>query len=184
MKTIIAIVFTIILVGSNVSSSDQKEFEFQLLAQLEHDHMNNEQHGKRQEEMHKKFEQLKLIKMLELLDLDEEAEVQFISLYRQHNKGMKELMRDRKELHRGLRKLIGSKSEDQKLYDELFEKINNIDIKQIELTHSYLTKVKSVLTYEQVGKKFVNLDNNRNRAVAVRKGINLTMTKNNKEKGL
>jgi hypothetical protein len=143
------------LVVANISAIDKFDINDPLFAQLDEDQINNEQHRKRQEEMHKRFEQLKLIKMLELLDLDEDSEAQFISLYRQHHKDMKEIMRSRNELIRELRVLLGSQSDDKQLYDEIFGKINNIDIKQIELIHSYFTKAKSVLTYEQIGKLYI-----------------------------
>jgi len=155
MRTFIIIIFSIMLLSTGSSASDQFDNDYPLLAQFDNDKIDNKQPGERREEMHRRFEQLKLIKMLELLNLDEDSEAEFISLYRQHSKEMKEIMKTRKELIMELSQLVRSTSDDQKKYDEIFNEINNIDIKQMELIHSHFNQLKTVLTNEQIGKMYI-----------------------------
>lgn len=156
MKKILIFIVLMMFIAVNISAFDEYDFDRITYAQSEGDQLKGEPRRRiNQEEMHKRFEQLKLIKLLELLNLDEENEAKFISLYRKHHKDMKELMKTRDDLLRDLRKLVGSQSDDKKSYEELFEKLNNIEIKRIELTHSYFNKVKSVLTHEQMGKMYI-----------------------------
>lgn len=156
MRIIITIIFSIMLAVASVGAFDCFDLiDYPLLAQLDDNQMNNEQREQIREEMHNKFEQLKLVKMLELLNLDENTEAQFISIYRQHSKSMKNLMNSRKGLIKELSQLIRAKSEDRKKYEEIFEKIDKVDIQHTELIHSYFDQLKSVLTNDQIGKLYI-----------------------------
>lgn len=110
--------------------------------------------GMNMEDM-KRFDTLQLMKLLELLDLSEERENQFIVMFRKHKKEQREYMHKRDSLIETMANVLrqDNKSNDQIL--KVVEDLNRLDSTNFGRMKSFFEETKSILTVEQLAKLYV-----------------------------
>ena len=103
----------------------------------------------------KRFERLRMMKLLDLLDLDRKTEDTFIPLMREHQRETFKLMKK----HEHLINKLGEGLKENKLsdneIDELIREINNLENERNQQMVNFLIKSKEILTMEQLGKMYV-----------------------------
>jgi Spy/CpxP family protein refolding chaperone len=107
------------------------------------------------EQRRKHLEQFRTLKLLELLDLDEEQEVAFITSYRSVRKARQALDSKREELLDELATGLREESVSEDRIKQIAHKLRNADEEKLELQTSFLGKMEKVLRPEQYGKLLV-----------------------------
>lgn len=102
----------------------------------------------------KKFEQLEQLKLLEMLNLDEETAVKFIT---RRNKSKGKVMEIIKEFDDDLDKMENLLKSDKKdkNYSNYIEKCANYEIKIIEEKNNFFKSLNDILTDEQIAKVII-----------------------------
>ncbi|KAA3634791.1 MAG: hypothetical protein DWP97_06340 [Calditrichaeota bacterium] len=103
----------------------------------------------------KRFERLRMMKLLDLLDLDRKTEDKFIPHMREHQRETFKLMKK----HEHLINKLGEGLKENKLSDneieEMIREINNLEKERNQQMVDFLIKSKAILTMEQLGKMYV-----------------------------
>lgn len=107
------------------------------------------------EQQRKHLEQFRLLKMLELLDLDEEHEVAFLTSFRSMRKDISNIWDERKGLVEKLVESIhkGDVSGDQ--VDKIVSELLRLDNEKNVIMKNFFNNVKTLLTPEQMAKFIV-----------------------------
>ncbi len=101
----------------------------------------------------KKYEQLEKIKLLEILNLDEESSIKFFVRRNQSREKIHQLINDLNTVYSELETLLETEKESKsKYYDLLIEKALSIDKKIIEEKYYSLKSLSDILTKEQIAK--------------------------------
>lgn len=102
-----------------------------------------------------RWETLQLVKVLELLNLDEEKEAAFITIFRRHKKEQREYMIKRDSLIETMANVL---KQDKKSNDDILkavEDLNRLDSASFGKMKGFFDEVKSILTVEQLAKLYV-----------------------------
>lgn len=105
----------------------------------------------RWQQMAENMENLRLLKLLETVDLTEEQSAKFIPLFQRFRKNFKELMDQRRDLVGNLASLVDSNASDAELntgIQKLIDLKKKMDSQQTE----FITECRGILTTKQVAK--------------------------------
>ena len=105
--------------------------------------------------MDRRLEQLRMLKALELLDLDEETEAKFIVQFRKQRKEMQAIMEQRMELTEKMSELVKNEKTTDAEYEKLFAEINELDKKFFGQFKANMNAMKKLLTNEQMAKLYI-----------------------------
>jgi len=96
-------------------------------------------------------EQWKKLRMIEMLDLNEENSVRFFARLNEHEKQEKELMKQKGDALNRIERLVRLEAEDEE-YGEVFEEIALMDANLQNLQQEFFVGLQDILTTEQRGK--------------------------------
>ncbi len=96
-----------------------------------------------------RVEQLKKIRLMEALKLDEETSIRFFSRYNKQQEEMRQIFVKREGLMRELESLRKTNSSDAE-YEKLFRDIKSIDEKIIETRTKHWNELRELLTSNQL----------------------------------
>lgn len=102
----------------------------------------------------KKFEQLEQLKLLEILNLDEDTAVKFITRRNKNRDKIMDVMRDFDTELDKMEKLLNSDKKD-KNYSDYIEKCISYEIKITEEKNNFIESLKDILTNEQIAKVII-----------------------------
>ena len=102
-------------------------------------------------ERHKKFEQLEQLKLLEFLDLDEEAAVKFITRRNKSRDRIFLIMKNLDKVYDDIQTLVNN-DQKEKNYRALIDKSLDLENEMVEERKSFLNSLKDILTEEQIAK--------------------------------
>lgn len=97
----------------------------------------------------KKFEELQKIKLIEILDLDEESTLKFFARRNAHNNNVEEIKKEEEQIILKMEELVkkeGSIEQYEKLLNELINNENNLLKERI----SFIKSLNDILTKEQI----------------------------------
>ena len=111
--------------------------------------------GREALENFRRLEQLRMMKLLDLLQLDREMEDGFVERFKTHHRNMFQIMRSQKrkidDLADGLRKENMTDTEILKMVEEL----NQIEENKNKTMTDFMDELQEILTAEQLGKVYV-----------------------------
>lgn len=99
----------------------------------------------------KKFEQLQQVKLLEILNLNEETAVKFITRRNNSRDSIRKIAKDLEDLFDKIENLLKSESKD-KNYEKLINQIALYETKIVEERNIFLHSLSDILTNEQIAK--------------------------------
>ncbi len=100
-----------------------------------------------------KVEQLEKLKLLEILDLDEETSIRFFARKNKHHKQQKRFIEQKDSLINVLNEIVETgKGENKNRILQVVNEINNIDIKLAENKKKFINSLTSLLSAEQIAK--------------------------------
>ena len=104
-----------------------------------------------------RIEQLEKIKLLEILNLDEETILKFFTRRNLHQEDQRKIMEERNMLLREIEKSIKweNKGEKKADYKELVERVMNIEGQMIQKRKEFIKTLGDILTEEQIAKLIV-----------------------------
>ena len=111
--------------------------------------------GREMERGRKRIEWFRTIRLLELLQLDEDKEVEFLETYRSYRKDYRDLKMQRMMLVDSLADGLRSDSLDRKQIERMMTQADSLDSRGVRMTTDFYAKVRPMLTEEQLGKLFV-----------------------------
>jgi Spy/CpxP family protein refolding chaperone len=98
-----------------------------------------------------KLEQFKKVRLIELLDMNEEQSVRFFARLNEHENAKRVLMKEKMELLDRVEKLVRGDA-DQKAFEEIFPEVAAITTKIQQHDHEFFAGLSDVLTATQRGK--------------------------------
>ncbi len=164
MRKFILVIFSFFLITTLVKADNREQplvdFENEYLAQLVDDLPHpgpggppDGRHPKRGDM--KRFEQLRLVKLLELLDLGEDKETEFIPIFRSHRKGQIQLAEERNKVIRKLGQGIRNQQIDDSEIMSIVDEIKQLDQKRQNEFINFFEKLENILSPSQLGKIYV-----------------------------
>ena len=102
--------------------------------------------------MREKYRQLEKLKLLEVLQLDEETAIRFFSRRDKFYKEQKNILDKRKSLIEKAEVILENKSGD---YDSVINGIKNIEEELLKKRSDFIDSVKNILTKEQIVKMII-----------------------------
>ena len=103
-----------------------------------------------------KMDQLEQIKLLEVLDLDEETSVRFITRRNEFKDLHRETMEERKSLISEMEQALNEgKTQDEFDYESSMSKLENLEKKFIQQRIAFIKSLNDLLTTEQIAKLIV-----------------------------
>ncbi len=101
-----------------------------------------------------RLEQFKKLRLIEVLNLNEEGSVRFFARYNKFQEDQRQIQQERMQVVKELGKLVhdGAKEQD---YQPLFDKVFATDQKLLEAKSRFFNDLKDVLTTEQMAKYIV-----------------------------
>lgn len=109
-----------------------------------------------------RLERYKRMRLIEVLELNEEDAAKFVAKHKKHQNIMHELMQERMKIIDELEQSLRDKSRDNKKVENLFARLDESDQKMFNERKRYQADIKSMLTTEQMVKFYV-FDRNFNR---------------------
>ena len=100
---------------------------------------------------YERVEQWKKLRMIEMLDLNEEQAVRFFARLNENEKQKKELMKQKGDALDRIERLVRLEADDEE-YGEVFEEIASIDANLQNLQQEFFMGLQDILTTEQRGK--------------------------------
>lgn len=107
--------------------------------------------GDMRHDFSKRFQELEKIKLLEILDMDEETAIKFFSRRKDMRNNTRSLMEEEKKIHSEMEDIIGQSDNSQKLQG-LIDELMNIEEKVYNERRKYLDSVGKILNIEQIAK--------------------------------
>lgn len=110
-------------------------------------------HGRGDFEQRRKYlEQLRLLKLLEMLNLTEEQETQFVASFRSLRRDLRALERERAGVLMELSAAVDKEQVTSATVDQSTGKLKELDMRRRERGQQFLTDMKKVLSPEQLGR--------------------------------
>ncbi len=106
---------------------------------------------------HERFEELRMIKLMEALQLDEETSVRFVKRYHQHQDEMKSLLKERGLKIDQLEEAIKNQKDDD--CEQLLNEVLALEKKASDKRIDFIKSLSSILTKQQQA-RFVIFDRN------------------------
>jgi hypothetical protein len=107
---------------------------------------------RRSERPFEKIEQLEKAKLIEVLDLNEEIAVKFFARRNEHQKSMRELMKNRENLLNDLEKNINEKLVKDSYYSEQVNKILELEKLMSVSKQDFIKTLNDILTPQQIAR--------------------------------
>ncbi len=98
-----------------------------------------------------RLEQLRKVRMIEMLDLKEDQSVRFFARLNDHDNARRALRKERSDVLDKIERLVRNHGDEQE-YDPLFKDVLDLDRKLGDENRSFFESLKDVLTTEQRGK--------------------------------
>lgn len=103
-----------------------------------------------------KIEQLEKLKLLEILDLDEETSIRFFARKNKHHQIQKKLIEQKDSLVNVLNEIVeNEQNENQQRILKIVNEINEFDIKLAENKKKFIGSLTDLLTAEQIAKMVI-----------------------------
>lgn len=99
-----------------------------------------------------KIERLEKVKLIEILNLDEETSIRFFARRNDYQNKQKDLFKEREQVLRDLENKIKEKNENESFYKEEVQKILQIERKIVSEREIFLNSLATLLTPQQVAK--------------------------------
>ncbi|MCK4573490.1 MAG: hypothetical protein KAU36_03920 [candidate division Zixibacteria bacterium] len=103
----------------------------------------------------KRFQRLRLMKVLELLNLDDEIEDEFIVLYQSHHRDQRKIQGTKSGVINELRRVLKKQPQDADNIEQLITRINDLDRQREQNRLTFIEQVRPILTVEQLGRLYV-----------------------------
>ncbi len=100
----------------------------------------------------KKIEQMERMKLIELLDLDEETSLRFFARRNEHLKKVKSIFYEKENLILDLKKNIEGKEENDSYYKEQINKLLEFENRMVKEKENYYKSLLDILTPQQIAK--------------------------------
>ncbi|MFC2083978.1 hypothetical protein ACFLS9_02885 [Bacteroidota bacterium] len=110
---------------------------------------------RRREMAQNKLEELEKIKIIEILDMDEETTLRFFSRRETHLEQQKKLIEERNDEIEQLEDKIRAEEFEEEFYKEKIEIILDFEQKAFAARKEFLTSLSDILTTEQIAKLIV-----------------------------
>jgi hypothetical protein len=98
-----------------------------------------------------RLEQLKKVRMIEMLDLKEDQSVRFFARLNDHDKVRKDLRKERNDVLDKLERLIRNRA-DAAAYDKVFAEVKDVQDRMLAEERGFADGLKDILTVEQRAK--------------------------------
>jgi len=98
-----------------------------------------------------RIEQLKKVRLIEMLDLKEEQSIRFFARLNEHDIARRELQKEKGEALDRIERLIRNNAE-SKEYEKAFDAVISLDDKLISEQRQFLAGLSDILTMQQRGK--------------------------------
>ena len=108
-------------------------------------------HKKGERQFFNKYEQLEKIKLLEILNLDEETAIKFFARMNEHKNTQMNLLEAKKKYLDKIEQLLDTNKPGNE-FREIVEEINGIEIKLIKQKVDFFESIRDLLSDEQVAK--------------------------------
>lgn len=121
-------------------------------------HMQRRREKMLKQEMRKRskyLEQLRLLKLLEFLDLDENQEAEFISAFHQHRRRLARLQKQRRETIARLAEMVQEDRTSESSVRKATKELSDLDRQQKEFTEKFVTGLWQYLRPVQIAKLIV-----------------------------
>ena len=99
----------------------------------------------------KRFAELEKIKLIEILDLDEETTLKFFARRKQTKNNMEELMKEGEEIYKRMEEVVANKV-NEKDYDSLIKDAMMIEKEKMNEKSKFIYSLNDILSKEQVVK--------------------------------
>ncbi|MEE8576808.1 MAG: hypothetical protein V3T31_06100 [candidate division Zixibacteria bacterium] len=104
------------------------------------------------------IEQLRILKLLEMLDLDEGQEIEFLTRFRTHRKNDRTIAEEHRTRLADLGKLLHSSNASDQQLSEAIEAARQVRLKKQQAHDTFLEKVRPLLTTNQFGRLIIFQD--------------------------
>lgn len=101
-----------------------------------------------------RIEEYKKMKLIETLELEEEAAVRFFAKYDKHEKEQQAVHREMMETVNGIEKMVRENSADAE-FERAFARLGELEQKLDEERQRFLKDLREILTVQQIGKLIV-----------------------------
>ncbi len=98
-----------------------------------------------------RIEELKKVRLIEMLNLNEDQSTRFFARLNEHDSTKRDLMKQRSEVLDKIERLVRNHA-DSKDFEQLFPAVDAIDAKIIEERHRFFDGLGDILSAEQRGK--------------------------------
>lgn len=109
-------------------------------------------HGQDWDERRQHLEQLRILKMLEALNLAEDQEMEFLTSFKAVRKEHSRLNAEKESLVDSLSALLGHEPIDDKAINSVVDRILDIEDQRQEIMKSFINRTRSLLTPEQTAR--------------------------------
>jgi hypothetical protein len=100
---------------------------------------------------YERVEQWKKLRMIEMLDLNEEQSIRFFARLNEHEKQKKELMQKKGDALDKIDRLVRIEADDEE-FEEVFEEIGTVNRDLVQVENGFFQSLQDILTTEQRGK--------------------------------
>ena len=107
------------------------------------------------DQQRKHLEQFRMLKLLELLDLDENKEIQFLTLFKGMRKDLGDIRDQRGQLIENLATALKEDKVDQAMVDRTSKDLINLDKEKTKIMEHFIQEASGILNPEQMGKFLV-----------------------------
>jgi Spy/CpxP family protein refolding chaperone len=107
------------------------------------------------DQQRKHLEQFRMLKLLELLDLSEDKEIQFLTAFKGMRKDLDEIRDQRGQLIEDLATALKEDKVDQAMVDRTSKDLINLDREKTKIMEHFLQEARGILNPEQMGKFLV-----------------------------
>lgn len=112
-------------------------------------------HGRDRDERRRHLEQLRMLKMLEVLDLDKDQEVEFLTAFRDVREQHRELNAEKEGLVDSLSKIVEADEPDDGIINALVDRVLGIEQQRGEVMEAFIENTRSLLTPQQIGRLLI-----------------------------
>jgi len=111
------------------------------------------------ERQRRHLEQLRMLKLLEVLDLGDAQEQKFLDAFRKMRQAMKAADENKREVVDTLSQLLQAATHDDRQINRLVDSVVVLEGQKRETMTSFVTQARAILTAEQMGKLLVFQEN-------------------------
>ncbi|MBN1638501.1 MAG: hypothetical protein JW866_06030 [Ignavibacteriales bacterium] len=108
------------------------------------------QKGKKPNQM---IEEIKIVKLIEILELDEETQIRFFSRRNQHLKEQEKLIEQRYQIVESLEKAI--EGNEKINYEQKVKEVNDIENQIVQQRNNFYKSLSDILDYEKIAKLII-----------------------------